>query len=305
MDILNGPFSAEYGDFSGLGVAHIRLKETLPNLFTARLQGGSFGAVRAFVAYSPQFDRADSFIAYEGTHTDGPFISPLRYQRDNVTGNYTWHISEKESLGFKLNFGRNDFFSSGQIPLDLVADGQLDRFGYVDPSTEAASGWAPSVSTTAGTWPPVTSSRWMDFSRGIPAANDLESSQCVHLGIQRAGSGPAIQGDSQVGEFLEPVLTIVPASSAVSVGRLFPIRTTTAHDQLRLDARRHDQFRLEQVMTETRVHYNRLLPGFRGINRIRTLRQQPNHLDPAHKEFQWLRQEASKSALAGFLGSMM
>ncbi len=133
MDILNGPFSAEYGDFSGLGVAHIRLKETLPNLFTARLQGGSFGAVRAFVAYSPQFDRADSFIAYEGTHTDGPFISPLRYQRDNVTGNYTWHISEKESLGFKLNFGRNDFFSSGQIPLDLVADGQLDRFGYVDP----------------------------------------------------------------------------------------------------------------------------------------------------------------------------
>jgi hypothetical protein len=23
VDILNGPFSAEYGDFSGLGVAHI------------------------------------------------------------------------------------------------------------------------------------------------------------------------------------------------------------------------------------------------------------------------------------------
>jgi len=58
-------------------------------------------------------------------------------------------------------------------------------------------------------------------------------------------------------------------------------------------------------MTETRVHYNRLLPGFRGINRIPTLRQQPNHLDPAHKEFQWLRQEASKSALGGFLGSKM
>ena len=26
VDILNGPFSAEYGDFSGLGVVHIRLK---------------------------------------------------------------------------------------------------------------------------------------------------------------------------------------------------------------------------------------------------------------------------------------
>ncbi|MGA2989900.1 MAG: TonB-dependent receptor, partial [Candidatus Korobacteraceae bacterium] len=30
VDIINGPFSAEYGDFSGLGVVHIRLKESLP-----------------------------------------------------------------------------------------------------------------------------------------------------------------------------------------------------------------------------------------------------------------------------------
>jgi hypothetical protein len=37
VDILNGPFSAEYGDFSGLGVVHIRLKESLPNLLTVRL----------------------------------------------------------------------------------------------------------------------------------------------------------------------------------------------------------------------------------------------------------------------------
>ena len=32
-----------------------------------------------------------------------------------------------------MNFGRNDFFSSGQIPLDQVFDGNLDRFGYIDP----------------------------------------------------------------------------------------------------------------------------------------------------------------------------
>ena len=32
-----------------------------------------------------------------------------------------------------MNVGTNDFYSSGQIPLDLVADGELDRFGYIDP----------------------------------------------------------------------------------------------------------------------------------------------------------------------------
>jgi outer membrane receptor protein involved in Fe transport len=134
VDILNGPFSAEYGDFSGLGVVHIRQKETLPDQLTVRLQGSSFDAFRGFVAYSPQFTHADAFIVYEGARTDGPFINPLGYRRDNVTGNYTWHLSEHEALGFRLNFGRNDFLSSGQVPLDLVASGQLDRFGFIDPS---------------------------------------------------------------------------------------------------------------------------------------------------------------------------
>jgi outer membrane receptor protein involved in Fe transport len=133
VDILNGPFSAEYGDFSGLGVVHIRLKESLPNLLTVRVQGGSFDAYRGFVAYSPALEHAEAFIAYDGSHTDGPFINPGRYNRHNITGNYARQWNDKESLGFKLNFGTNDFYSSGQIPLDLVASGQLDRFGYIDP----------------------------------------------------------------------------------------------------------------------------------------------------------------------------
>jgi outer membrane receptor protein involved in Fe transport len=133
VDILNGPFSAEYGDFSGLGVVHIRLKESLPNLVTVRVQGGSFDAYRGFVAYSPALECAEAFIVYDGSHTDGPFINPGRYGRNNVTGNYTRHLNDNESLGFKLNFGTNDFYSSGQIPLDLVATDQLARFGYIDP----------------------------------------------------------------------------------------------------------------------------------------------------------------------------
>src|SRR5262249_56227584 len=62
VDILNGPFSAEYGDFSGLGVVHIRLKQTLQNLLTVRLQGGSFGAFRGFIGYIPKLKIPDTFI---------------------------------------------------------------------------------------------------------------------------------------------------------------------------------------------------------------------------------------------------
>ena len=134
VDIINGPFSAEYGDFSALGVVHIRLKERLDNEWTLRAQGGSFGSYRTFAAWSPRLDNADSFISWEHAYTNGPFQSPLHYVRDNFTGNYTFKINNTESLGFKFNGGRNDFDSSGQIPLDMVASGQLNRFGFMDPS---------------------------------------------------------------------------------------------------------------------------------------------------------------------------
>jgi hypothetical protein len=134
VDIINGPFSAEYGDFSALGVIHIRLKEHLDDRWIFRGQGGSFNGYRTFLGWSLSSKRADSLIAWEHAHTDGPFLNPLHYARDNLTGNYTRRIDAGSSLGIKFNSGRSNFDSSGQIPLDLVYAGVLPRFGYMDPS---------------------------------------------------------------------------------------------------------------------------------------------------------------------------
>ncbi len=131
--IINGPFSAEYGDFSGLGVVHIRLRESFPDQWTARIQGGSFYTRRGFLAFSPDWKNADAFLAYEGSHTDGPFLKPLDYRRDNLTANFTRRLSNQRSFAVKWNAGRNSFNSSGQIPLQEVAAGRLDRFGFLDP----------------------------------------------------------------------------------------------------------------------------------------------------------------------------
>ncbi len=133
VSIVGGPFSAAYGDFSGLGVIKIDLKESLPNIFTARVQGGSFSTFRGFFAYSPKIENVEAFVSYEPSYTDGPFESPLKYRRDNFSGNFTYKLDETQSIGLKFNAGRNEFFSSGQIPLDLVNNGTLDRFGFIDP----------------------------------------------------------------------------------------------------------------------------------------------------------------------------
>jgi len=134
VDIVNGPFSAEYGDFSALGVIHIRLKEHLDDEWTVRAQGGSFSDYRTFAAWSPHLKNADGFLSWEHAYTDGPFKNPLNYVRDNVTGNQTIKMGDAQSLGLRWNIGRNNFNSSGQIPLDLVLSRALDRFGYMDPS---------------------------------------------------------------------------------------------------------------------------------------------------------------------------
>ena len=134
VTVINGPFSAEYGDFSGLGVVHIRQRESLPDQFTVRLQGGNFDTGRAFVAYSPDIERVDAYVAYEGSYTDGPFQNPGRYRRDNFNANYTRSLSTSEKIGVRVLAGSNNFYSSGQIPLDLVNQGLLDRFGFIDPT---------------------------------------------------------------------------------------------------------------------------------------------------------------------------
>src|SRR5438270_6973545 len=131
VTIINGPFSPEYGDFSGLGVVHIRQRESLPDQFTLRLQGGNFDTGRSFLAWSPTATDTDAYVAYEGSYTNGPFKNPLRYLRDNLNANYTRSLARNQKLGFRFLFGRNDFLSSWQILLDLVSAGLLDRFVYI------------------------------------------------------------------------------------------------------------------------------------------------------------------------------
>jgi len=111
----------------------VRLKESLADPVTLRVQAGSFDSLRTFVAVSPRSAKADSFLAYEGSRTDGPFLAPLHHRRDSLTGSYARRRSDTESFGLRLNVGRNDFSSSGQVPLDEVEAGRLDRFGFLDP----------------------------------------------------------------------------------------------------------------------------------------------------------------------------
>lgn len=128
VSMINGPFSAEHGDYSGLGVIHVRQRESLAEQLTLRFQAGSYDTIRGFAAWSPNLRRRDAIFAYEGSYSNGPFMKPLHYRRDNVTGNYTWMLGHNSRFGLKWNGGWNRFQSSGQLPTDEVAVGRLGAY---------------------------------------------------------------------------------------------------------------------------------------------------------------------------------
>ena len=89
-----------------------------PTKLTTRFQAGSFDSVRGFAAFSPNLKDAAAVVAYEGSYSNGPFVNPLGYRRDNLTANYLRRFSPRQSFSLKMNGGLNNFTSSGQLPLD-------------------------------------------------------------------------------------------------------------------------------------------------------------------------------------------
>lgn len=200
--IINGPFSPEYGDFSGLGVVHIRLRESFPDFLTARLQGGSFQTQRGFLAVSPNWRNVDSFFAYEGSHSDGPFVKPLDYRRDNLTANFTRRLSPHRSFAVKMNGGLNRYNSSGQIPLSEVLSGRIDRFGFLDPGeggnirNGTIAGYFRQENSSGGVWKLdafVTRSLFDLYSNFTFYLNDPENGDAIQQHDSRLVNGSNVQ----------------------------------------------------------------------------------------------------------------
>ncbi len=134
VSLINGPFNAQYGDLSGLGVVNIRTRSEMPDRLTARAQFGQFNTRRVFAAFSPQSDRSHSLFANEYSYSDGPFERPLEYLRNNFTMAHTRRLKPNQTLTLRGMANLSDYFAAGQLPVDLIEERKLNRFGFLDPS---------------------------------------------------------------------------------------------------------------------------------------------------------------------------
>jgi len=134
VNLINGPFDAQYGDFSALGVVTIDTRKKLDDDFMGRIQIGQFNTRRFVGAYSPEWGKNTALFAFESSYTDGPFERPLEYTRNNITAVFGRTLNATDKFTLRAWGATSKSFSPGQLPLDAVEDGRLSRYGFIDPT---------------------------------------------------------------------------------------------------------------------------------------------------------------------------
>jgi len=133
VDVLKGPYFAEYGDFATAGVVKFITRDFVEES-TLEIGGGSFNTQRYLALLSPTRDRLKSLVAIEGYRNDGPFEHPNGYLRFNLFAKASADITDDVRLAVWGSHYRAEWHGSGDLPARAVQSGLIDRFGSIDPN---------------------------------------------------------------------------------------------------------------------------------------------------------------------------
>ncbi len=143
VNVKKGPYYVEYGDFDTGGAVDFVTRETVDQ-GVVQAAGGQFNQQRYLTMFSPTTGTVRSLVAAEAYHMDGPFVNANRYNRFNGLARLTTNPTGRSELSLIGSYNVSRWNASGQIPLQLVNAGQLNRFGSLDPSeggrTQRATG---------------------------------------------------------------------------------------------------------------------------------------------------------------------
>jgi len=135
-DFGKGPYYANYGDFTTAGFVNYQTKNILTGSMI-RLETGRFNTHREMAMINLLSDKAklkgrSAYIAGEHNYTDGPFLLPEHYKRFNLFGKYGAMIDSANRLTLTASYFATSWRASGEIPLRLIDNGTVNRFGTID-----------------------------------------------------------------------------------------------------------------------------------------------------------------------------
>jgi hypothetical protein len=131
-----GTYYAELGNFSAAGAADLSYRDTV-RPFVA-LSGGEDGYRRGVAGGSMNLAGGHLLVGVELDRTDGPWVLPEDLRKTNAVARWS-----RRDDGFGVSVDamayRGEWTATDQIPLRAVRSGQLDRFGFIDPSSGGES----------------------------------------------------------------------------------------------------------------------------------------------------------------------
>ena len=140
LKVYKGPYTARFGDLATAGAGEFLTKSSLDHS-QVKVEAGQYDTYRALVMldllgthhlFSKKPESA--YVASEYYFSNSPFVSPQRFKRFNGLGKYTGQLTDKTSLTLFGSYFTSNWNASGEIPTRAVNDGQITRFGSIDPS---------------------------------------------------------------------------------------------------------------------------------------------------------------------------
>jgi hypothetical protein len=132
LDYRKGPYYADVGDFSAAGSADLHYVDQLPRPI-AKYSVGQDGYNRMLVAGSPRVAGGTLLLGLDGTLYQGPYVLGANEKKLAGIARFS-HGNETDGYTLALEGYRNQWTSTDQIPQRAIADGQISRYGNIDPT---------------------------------------------------------------------------------------------------------------------------------------------------------------------------
>lgn len=135
LDYTKGPFYPAVGDFAGLGSAHIKLADAVPNQISA--SAGTLGDERVYLGGTSYLGNGDRLTGVGAiSHLDGPWAHPDNYRGLNGAVRYA-HGTVSDGFDITAQAFRSQSSNTTDQPVSAYQDGLIGRFGTLDPTDGA------------------------------------------------------------------------------------------------------------------------------------------------------------------------
>ena len=138
IDYRLGVYYAPVGDFGSAGAANYHLAHALDRPF-ATATAGEHGMARLAAGGSARVGSGDLLLGGEVKAYNGPWDVAEELRKVSGVASYDWTRGSSRFYVLAMAY-HNQWNASDQIPERAVADGQISRFGQVDPTDGGNTG---------------------------------------------------------------------------------------------------------------------------------------------------------------------